>query len=486
MHPARHASSALLLAAPAVLVAAVAFMAWGDHAQALSTQQADATPPRQAPKATGDRSTITIRALQSEVIEGSSVVFTLSRTDDTSEALTVTVRIDDPEMLRCSDYDTWFTPSWPTSCFEGVTFEQAVTFRTGASTASVLVDIPDDRRVTPDDAAVTVTVIDKDGYLLGDPISASVTVVDNDYVSMLVLGASHDEIAEGETETLTFTVSRLSGVEDYGEHVPWRLSSPSTGAPDETGVAEMAPGVAQFTKTVELPADNDAAESDGNYTFSIDDTEWVLGVLPLELEQEYFTIAGPRSITVAVRDAGGPRVSIEADQTGITEGEAATFTLTRPGDVSDVGAVNVFVEDPGHFMRGNHGWSDPQPPTTVEFAAGSATATLSLPTRDDWRDTADNDLTVTIEPGNSHSRRVLGRADLHHFCRDRPAVALLLAPVPRRRRARRLAHSGDPRERPVRHRPGLGFEHGHSPRHRPRADPADQTPGGPARRSRRC
>ena len=49
-------------------------------------------------------------------------------------------------------------------------------------------------------------------------------------------------------------------------------------------------------------------------------------------------------------------------------------------------------------MRGNHYWPDPQPPTTVEFAAGSDTATLSLPTKDDWRDIPDDDLTVTIRP----------------------------------------------------------------------------------------
>ena len=149
-----------------------------------------------------------------------------------------------------------------------------------------------------------------------------------------------------------------------------------------------------------MPEDNDKAEGDWSYTFSIARIEKNLSQ-PLEIEveeEQYFTVLRDRSVTVTVRDAGGPRVTIAADQASISEGETAAFTLTRPGDTSEALAVRVSVEDPSHYMRGNHIWPDPQPPTTVEFDAGSATATLSLPTVDDWRDIPDDDLTVTIEP----------------------------------------------------------------------------------------
>ena len=376
---------------------------------------------------------VTVTAGRPTVIEGENgsgksvdATFILTRTDDASEELTVTVSVYDPQWMRCSDHVVWYSDSWV--CGSGAIFEQAVTFAAGSSTATLSVQIPDDRRAVPNGSALTVTVVDKNGYRLGKPDSARVTLDDNDHASVLELSASHDEIVEGEAETLTFTVTRSSGVAGYREHFPWSLSNTGAGSPDESGVFEMALGVAQFTKTIELPGDNDKADRDRSYTFSIDRLAGHLGLLELGLEQrEYFTVQGPRSITVPVRDAGGPRVTIEADQTGITEGATAAFTLTRPGDASDVLAVNIAVEDPGHFMRGNHTWSDPQPPSTVEFAAGSATATLRLPTRDDWRDIADDRLTVTIEPGDDDDYRPAGPSSASVTVQDndtKPGIVL--------------------------------------------------------------
>ena len=79
----------------------------------------------------------------------------------------------------------------------------------------------------------------------------------------------------------------------------------------------------------------------------------------------------------------------DGEQDSITEGETATFTLTREGYIARALAVNVSVQDPGYFMRGNHWQPVPNVPV-VRFEAGEATATLELPTRDDLRDIPDN------------------------------------------------------------------------------------------------
>ena len=330
--------------------------------------------------------------------EGKDAIFTLTRTGDASEELTVTVRVDDPEMIRCFDHSFWRS-----FCDNGPTFEEEVTFAEDSATAVLTVTIYNDWRDVSDGSAVTVTLIDEEGYRPGDPDSASVTLVDDDFASTLLITQGDVEVAEG--ERVRFTVWREdleSNVDAYYEHVPWTLTDSRAVSARETGVAEMAPGDVSFSKIIEAP-DNDKAESDWSYTFTIDRIEKNKLDEPLELEVEqaqYFRVLRDRSITVTVRDAGGPRVTIAADQTGIAEGETATFTLTRRGDTSEALAVGVSVEDPGWFMRGNHLWADPQPPTTVEFAAGSAAATLSLLTRDDWRDIPDGDLTVTIQPGD--------------------------------------------------------------------------------------
>ena len=109
------------------------------------------------------------------------------------------------------------------------------------------------------------------------------------------------------------------------------------------------------------------------------------------------TAAQPHQI-----DVRGPGVSIIANQATVTEGDTATFTLTRTGSATRTEVVNVSVSDPGSYLRGNHWQPDPVLPTTATFQVGSSTATISLQTKDDLRDIPDNNLTVTISSGTGH------------------------------------------------------------------------------------
>ena len=215
-----------------------------------------------------------------------------------------------------------------------------------------------------------------------------------------MLTTSHAEITEG--EDLVCSVVRFGGIFKYREQFDLEVTGTGRGKDvDLGGLIELDANTNRHDVTIELP-DNGMVDGDWTQTCQI---RWIDIYVPLEQERQYFIVLGPRSITVPVRDAGGSRVTIAPDQDSITEGESAAFTLTRGGDTSEALAVRVSVEDPGDFMRGNGYWTDPQPPTTVEFDAGSATATLSLPTRDDWRDIPDGDLTVTIEPGDHRDYR---------------------------------------------------------------------------------
>ena len=259
-----------------------------------------------------------------------------------------------------------------------------------------MVRIYNDWRDVPDDSALTVTVLDKNRYRPGKEDSASITLEDDDFASILVLTTSHAEITEG--EDLTCSVIRFGGVTDYGEQFGLVVSGTGRGRNVNLGgLIKLDAGDHRHDVTIELP-DDGRADGNWSYTCWID---WVDPYVPLEQESQYFTVVGPRSITVPVWDAGGSRVTIEAVQSSITEGETATFTLTRAADTSENLSVNISVEDPGHFMRGNHTWEEPQPASTVDFEAGSATATLTLSTRDDWRDIPGGKLTVAIEPGDN-------------------------------------------------------------------------------------
>ena len=93
-----------------------------------------------------------------------------------------------------------------------------------------------------------------------------------------------------------------------------------------------------------------------------------------------------------------PRISVVKDSTSVAEGDAATFTLTRTGDTASTLTVQVIVDDPQGFTRGDFWDPPPELPTSVEFDANSSTATLSLQTVDDYRDVPNGSITVEVKP----------------------------------------------------------------------------------------
>ena len=119
------------------------------------------------------------------------------------------------------------------------------------------------------------------------------------------------------------------------------------------------------------------ASSDGSYAL---DTR----------NEAEFTILDPPSNV--------PRISIASGSTSITEGDAATFTLTRTGDTASPLTVDISVEDLHGFTRGNHWDPPPTLPTSVVFVANSSTATVSLQTLDDHRDVPNGQITVEVDP----------------------------------------------------------------------------------------
>ena len=74
---------------------------------------------------------------------------------------------------------------------------------------------------------------------------------------------------------------------------------------------------------------------------------------------------------------GIPEITIASGQ-DVTEGTAAVFTLTRSGATTDPLAVAVTVSESGEMIAAENEGSH-----TVSFVAGSATATLSIPTQAD-------------------------------------------------------------------------------------------------------
>ena len=88
-------------------------------------------------------------------------------------------------------------------------------------------------------------------------------------------------------------------------------------------------------------------------------------------------------------------VSITAASSAVTEGEAASFSLSRTGDTAAGLTVSVTVSEAGSVLSGTRA-------STVTFAAGDAQATLSVATDDDGTAEADGRVTATVSAGTGY------------------------------------------------------------------------------------
>ena len=333
---------------------------------------------------------IRIAAGQEIVFEGEEATFTLTRSGDAAQPLAVTVVTFEPNHPNAHPGDDASNPTRRV---------HAVTFLAGDHdvTLSVPVDRDGVEELDTDDKIVAQISADSSSPYQPDPDedSAEIPIAEP---ALVTIAANEDPVVEGEDATFTLTRSG-----DTTGALPVQVRSAhynggTTRAIVDNHAITFEAGAATAVLTV-------PTADDGIPEFR----DWVVAVV--EPGSGYLT-GDPGRATIRVEDPPLPEVSIVADQDSVAEGEAAMFTLTRSGPTTIARDAIVIVSDPGAFLRGNHWARTPPGQITVHFAAGSATARLSLQTRDDWRDIQDTDLTVSVtasdyyEPGDPASARV--------------------------------------------------------------------------------
>ena len=127
--------------------------------------------------------------------------------------------------------------------------------------------------------------------------------------------------------------------------------------------------------TVELPADR--ACDDVGAVCTVSDEPLVQGAEA--------TVPGPQAV-----------VSVAAPTGPLTEGESASFTLSRTGDTAAALTVAVAVTEDGAVLAG-------AAPSEAVFAAGSSTATLAVATEDDEIAGDTSVVTVRVEAGTGYA-----------------------------------------------------------------------------------
>ena len=316
--------------------------------------------------ATDEQPVVTIAADSGSVTEGSLVRFTVTATPAPASPLEVNL-------------------SWTGSPLSG-TPPATVTVST-AGTAAVETATADDA-VADNDGVVSVTVGSGPGYTVGDPRTATVSVVDDDGGGtgqatrpppVVTIVADSGSVTEGSLVrfTVTATPAPASPLE---VNLSW-TGSPLSGTPPATVTVSTAGTAAVETAT----ADDAVADNDGVVSVTV-------GSGP------GYTVGDPRTATVSVVDDDGgdtgqatrspPVVTIVADSGSVTEGSLVRFTVTAtPAPASP---LEVNLSWAGSPLSGT-------PPATVTVST-AGTAAVETATADDA--IADNDGVVSVTVGS--------------------------------------------------------------------------------------
>ena len=198
---------------------------------------------------------VSVSALSATVAEGEPALFEVALERARSEPLAVAV-----EVSAAGDV---LAAGAPTSA----------TVAAGETTARVVVETHDDR-VVEGDGSVTLTVVEGEDYVVGDPSSATVTVLDDDAAefAVTVLPA---EIAEGGTAQVRMTV--LDGVTFAADRTLALEVSGGVTASDyalEPSVLDLAAGESSATARFEALSDGVAEDREtALVTVSLDGVE---------------------------------------------------------------------------------------------------------------------------------------------------------------------------------------------------------------------
>ncbi|MCY4530593.1 MAG: hypothetical protein OXD46_16395, partial [Chloroflexi bacterium] len=222
-----------------------------------------------------------------------------------------------------------------------------------------------------------------------------------DSTGTVTLTADQSSVYEG--QEVTFTLTRTGG--PMGEPVTVQLESSEPNQafglmPPESNPSSQAHQVTmepwQTTATLGVIAYVDSIDESGGDPLRVRVTSVGTG----------YSQGSPNAQTVEVNDppSGAAVITLSASTTAVAEGNAAVFTLTRTGGYTTAElAVDVHVDDPSEFLRGNHFDEAPDIPSQVTFDADSTSATVTLTAVDDQRDLPDGNFSFSVMPsGNYH------------------------------------------------------------------------------------
>ncbi len=245
------------------------------------------------------------------VNEGRPAAFTLVRSGDTANELSVNVRVSDPGSVVSDD-----APS-------------SVTFEVGADTATLTVETENDT-VVKDNSVITATITAPSRYQIAGARSASVIVRDNDTAEFGLL-VTHNSITEGEDSTVT--VSITNGV---------TFAEDQTITLDFTGSTAGAEDYNVSSDTLTLRTGQ--SESTAATITAVDDDDNEPRETIMVTARHGSTTTDPETITIEASDTGAPiTVSYGASTYSEEEGDPITVEVNLSSQATSTVTVPITI-----------------------------------------------------------------------------------------------------------------------------------------------
>jgi Ca2+-binding RTX toxin-like protein len=307
-----------------------------------------------------------------------NLVYTFTRTGVTSNPLTVNYTLGGTATLN-TDYTRTGTTN-------------TVTFAANSSTATVTVDPTPDTTVESDET-VALTLTSGTGYTVGTTTAVTGTITNDDVtLPSITLAVSPSSVTEDGTTNLIYTFTR-SGVTTNSLTINYTLGGTGTLNTDYTrtgtnNTVNFAAGSSTATVTVNPTADT-----------TIEPNETV--ILTLASGTGY-TVGTPNAVTGTITNDDFPSITLAVSPSSVTEDGTTNlvYTFTRNGVTTNALTVNYTL---GGTATLNTDYTRTGTTNTVTFAAGSATATVTVDPTADTTVESNETVILTLAAGTGYT-----------------------------------------------------------------------------------
>jgi hypothetical protein len=336
-----------------------------------------------------------------------NLVYTFTRTGPTSSALTVNYTVGGTATLGTDYTGIAATPATKT-----------ITFAAGASTAIVTVDPTADTTIEADET-VALTLAAGSGYSIGTTAAVTSTITNDDF-PVITLAVSPATVTEDGTTNLIYTFTR-TGATTSALTINYGI----TGTADATDYTGATPGAG---KTITFAAGSATAvltiDPTADTTIEADETV----ALTLAAGAGY-TIGTTAAVTGTITNDDFPVITLAVAPATVTEDGTTNlvYTFTRTGPTTSDLTINYGIT--GTAEATDYIGATPGTGKTITFAAGSATATLTIDPTADSSIEADETVSLTLAAGTVYTlgtpTAVVGTITNDDF----PVITLAVAPA---------------------------------------------------------